>query len=117
MIQLALISSLWLLGIDSESREQHYPTGPTCSGAEADKLDPMSPDEVLAGLRAFYAKTARPDGSFAPGIDERYRGISDSAYSDLAPATYAVTIHRTFGWTLPHEPETVEFLCSRQRED
>ncbi|HEV3025330.1 MAG TPA: prenyltransferase/squalene oxidase repeat-containing protein [Pirellulales bacterium] len=71
--------------------------------------------EVLAGLRDFYAKTARTDGSFSPGSDPEYRGISDSAYSDFAAVTYAVTIHKTFGWTLPHERQTAEFLLGRQR--
>src|SRR5262245_44011932 len=78
---------------------------------------PVTANDVLRGLQAFYAKTARPDGSFAPGVDPDYRGLSDSAYSDLAPVTYAVTIHKTFGWKLPHEAETTRFLLSRQRED
>jgi sugar lactone lactonase YvrE/prenyltransferase beta subunit len=73
-------------------------------------------DEVLRGLRDFYAKTARDDGSFQPGIDPDYRGMSDSAFSDLAAVTYAVTIHKTFGWKLPHEEKTIEFLLSRQLE-
>jgi geranylgeranyl transferase type-2 subunit beta len=74
-------------------------------------------EEVLAGLRAFYDKTARPDGSFQPGIDPAYRGMSDCAASDLAAVTYAVTIHKTFGWKLPHEAKTTEFLLSRQKEN
>src|SRR5438105_759081 len=65
--------------------------------------------EVLEGLRDFYAKTARDDGSFSPGIDPDYRGMSDSAYSDMAAVTYAVVLHRTFGWKLPHDPQTAEF--------
>jgi len=65
---------------------------------------------VLDGLRDFYHKTARPDGSFAPGIDPNYPGMSDCAYSDLAAVTYAVTIHRTFGWKLPFEKNTIAFL-------
>lgn len=72
-------------------------------------------DEVLAGLKHFYKKTARPDGSFQPGIDPEYCGMADSAYSDLAAITYAVTIHKTFAWPLPHEDKTVEFLRSRQK--
>src|SRR5256885_1008954 len=52
-------------------------------------------DEVRSGLRHFYIRTSQPDGSFAPGIDPGYRGISDSAYSDLAPVTYAVILHRS----------------------
>lgn len=80
-----------------------------------------SPDhsavEVLAGLKKFYTKTARSDGSFQPGIDPAYRGMSDAAYSDLAATTYAVTVHKTFGWTLPHQEKTVQFLRDRQNPD
>lgn len=56
---------------------------------------------MLRGLQEFYRKTARPDWSFQTGIDPNYRGMSDAAYSDLAAVTYAVTIHKTFGWKLP----------------
>jgi geranylgeranyl transferase type-2 subunit beta len=76
-----------------------------------------SPAEVLAGVRGFFAKAARADGSFRPGIDPDYEGMSDSAYSDLAPVTYAVILHKTFGWPLPHEARTREFLLSRQQDD
>src|SRR4029450_12291375 len=82
---------------------------------------PAAPDatakEVLGGLRDFFRKTALPDGSFRPGIDPDYEGISDSAYSDLAPVVYAVILHKTFGWQLPHEEQTARFLLGRQRED
>jgi prenyltransferase beta subunit len=74
------------------------------------------PPEVVDGLRFFYEQTSRNDGSFAPGIDPDYRGMSDSAYSDLAPVTYAIIIHKTFGWKLLRESETTKFLLSRQRE-
>lgn len=76
-----------------------------------------TPREVLAGVKGFLARTARTDGSFRPGIDPDYRGMSDSAYSDLAPVAYAVLVSRTFGWRLPHEGETRRFLLSRQRKD
>src|SRR5262245_23630647 len=72
------------------------------------------PVKVLAGLRAFLERTARADGSFANGMDPAYRGMSDSAYSDLAAVTYAVTLHKTFGWTMPHEEATKQFLLARQ---
>src|SRR5687768_7800966 len=89
--------------------------------ASADGRLPIMPqqptaDDVHAGLRAFYRKTARPDGSFQPGVDPDYRGMSDSAYSDLAAVTYAVVVHKTFGWELPHEAKTAAFLLSRQKE-
>ncbi len=77
----------------------------------------LAADEVLNGLRDFLRKTADPDGSFRPGTDREYQGISDSAYSDLAPVTYAVILHKTFGWPLPHEERTRQWLLSRQQED
>ncbi|HEX4614169.1 MAG TPA: urease accessory UreF family protein, partial [Urbifossiella sp.] len=76
-----------------------------------------APADVLAGLRGFFARTARPDGSFRPGIDPGYEGMSDSAFSDLAPVAYAVVLHKTFGWPLPDEARTRAFLLARQRAD
>jgi prenyltransferase beta subunit len=80
-----------------------------------DKLPSQA--EVLAGVKNFFDKTARANGSFQPGIDPAYEGMSDSAYSDLAPVAYAVIVHKTFGWRLPHEQETLDFLQSRQQAD
>jgi prenyltransferase beta subunit len=82
-----------------------------------DRTPTPSPDEVLKGLRSFFQRTAKPDGSFRPGIDPYYEGMSDSAYSDLAPVAYAVVIHKTFGWKLPNEEKTRDFLLSRQLTD
>jgi geranylgeranyl transferase type-2 subunit beta len=81
--------------------------------------EPKSPtaEDVLQGLHKFYHATARADGSYQAGIDPDYLGMSDSAYSDMAAVTYAVTIHRTFGWTLPYEDRTGKFLLSRQNEN
>jgi hypothetical protein len=75
------------------------------------------PNEVLTGLKQFFAKTALPNGSFRPGPDPNYKGMSDSAASDLAPPTYAVILHRTFGWELPDETKTMEFFLYRQEKD
>src|SRR5919201_422131 len=66
----------------------------------------LSAEAVTKGLKQFFAKTARADGSFQPGIKADYPGMSDSAYSDLAPTVYAVILHRPFGWPLPHEERT-----------
>lgn len=74
-------------------------------------------EEVLPGMKRFFEQTARPDGSFQPGIDPDYPGMSDSAYSDLAPTVYAVVLHKTFGWKLPHEEKTIAFLLARQQSD
>jgi hypothetical protein len=79
--------------------------------------NPPSAEEVLRGLQKFYAQTSRADGSFSPGIDPDYKGMSDSAYSDLAAVTYAVTIHKSFGWKLPRAEETIRFLLSRQKQN
>jgi Prenyltransferase and squalene oxidase repeat len=81
--------------------------------------DPIKPEEVLAGLRDFYNKTPQkfPLPPFSPGIDPDYEGLSDSAASDLAPVTYAVVIHKTFGWKLPNEKTIIAFLKGRQDED
>jgi hypothetical protein len=72
---------------------------------------------VLTGIRTFFQTTALPDGSFRPGIDPAYEGFSDTGYSDLAAITYAVVLHKTFGWKLPHEAETKQLLLERQQED
>src|SRR5438874_1425076 len=85
--------------------------------APAAEPKPAAPDEVLSGLKDFFARCAKPDGSYRPGIDPKYEGMSDSAYSDLAPVAYAVVIHKTFGWKLPDEEKTKAFLLARQKED
>jgi geranylgeranyl transferase type-2 subunit beta len=43
--------------------------------------------------------------------------MADSAASDLAPVTYAVVLHKTFGWKLPHEAKTKAWLLARQQAD
>jgi prenyltransferase beta subunit len=82
----------------------------------APAADP-APADVLTGLQGFFAKTAKADGGFRPGIDPAYEGMSDSAFSDLAPVAYAVVLHKTFGWKLPDEAKTRDFLLGRQRDD
>jgi geranylgeranyl transferase type-2 subunit beta len=89
---------------------------PAWSGPPEENTAPTS-KEVLAGLRGFFTKTAQPDGSFRPGLDPDYKGMSDTAYSDLAAPTYAVVLHRTFGWKLPDEAKTRAFFLSRQGKD
>jgi geranylgeranyl transferase type-2 subunit beta len=89
-----------------------------CSAAKLEnQASALKPAEVLSGVRTFFLLTAAPDGSFRPGIDPAYAGMSDTAYSDLAAVTYAVVLHRTFGWKLPHEDKTRDFLLSRQGKD
>lgn len=50
----------------------------------------MIPNELQAGLRAFFLNTARPDVSFANGLDPAYRGMSDGTYSDSNAVLAAV---------------------------
>lgn len=95
--------------------------GCALAGLEADRSSDeralVSAAEILTGLRAFFARTARADGSFQAGVDPTYPGMADSAYSDLAPVTYAVILHKTFGWKLPHEAKTRALLLGRQQAD
>jgi len=86
-------------------------------GSAAPQRDGPPVVSVLAGLRGFFEKTAEADGSFRPGIDPAYKGMADTAYSDLAAPTYAVVLHRTFGWKLPHEAKTLQFFLGRQKQD
>jgi geranylgeranyl transferase type-2 subunit beta len=88
-----------------------------CAFAGTSFTEDPTPAQVLAGVRDFFAKTALPDGSFQPGIERGYEGMADTAYSDLAAATYAVILHRTFGWNLPDEAKTRAFFLSRQGKD
>src|SRR5688572_5301339 len=105
-MRLNILSSGMLLGVIGLA-------GTLC--AADDRVATPTPDEILNGLRSFYKQTARADGSFQNGVDPDYLGMSDSAYSDLAAVTYAVTIHETFGWQLPHEKKTIEWLLARQQ--
>jgi Prenyltransferase and squalene oxidase repeat len=91
--------------------------GPVSRSSADDKPATATPDEVLTGVRTFFEKTALPDGSFRPGIDPGYKWLSDTGYSDLAAVTYAVVLHKTFGWKLPHEARTRELLLARQQPD
>jgi hypothetical protein len=105
--------------ISREVRSSALALAMGCLGAAYNQAaEPPKVDEpaIFAGLQEFYVKTARPDGSFQPGVDPDYLGMSDSAFSDLAAVTYACTIHKTFGWKLPHEEKTIQLLLSRQKE-
>src|SRR2546426_7044790 len=53
------------------------------AGLESD-VD-VAPADVLLGIRSFFERTAVGDGSFRPGTNPQYRGMSDSAASDIAP--------------------------------
>jgi len=88
----------------------------TLPGVSAAGEEPSAAD-VLKGLQLFTEKTALSDGSFRPGVDPEYKGMADSAYSNLAPVTYAIVIHRTFGWKLPHEGQTLTWISARQQRD
>src|SRR5262245_34464981 len=73
--------------------------------------------DVLKGLQEFARRTAPTAGASQPGIDPKYKGMADSAYSNLAPVTYAIVLHRTFGWKLPSEDKTLTWLIDRQQRD
>jgi len=76
-----------------------------------------SAPEVLEGIRTFIHRTAQKDGSFTPGIDPRYPGISDTNLSGIAAPAYATILCRTFAWPLPYAGETKAFFLRCQKSD
>ncbi len=77
----------------------------------------QSGNEVLDGIRSFIHRTAQKDGSFTPGIDPQYAGMSDTNLSGIAAPAYATILSRTFGWDLPYPDETKEFIHRCQKPD
>jgi len=73
--------------------------------------------EILEGILAFLHRCAKKDGSFQPGIDPLYRGISDTNLSGIAAPAYATILCRTFDWKLPHSDETKDFFLRCQQSD
>ncbi|MDO6437838.1 terpene cyclase/mutase family protein [Cyclobacterium sp. 1_MG-2023] len=73
--------------------------------------------KILEAVRSFFKLTANHDGTFSPGLPKGYEGNSDTKFSGIAAPTYAVVIHKTFGWELPYEQETINFFRSCQKED
>jgi geranylgeranyl transferase type-2 subunit beta len=73
--------------------------------------------KVLEGVRSFFKKVANEDGTFRPGIPKDYPGNSDTKFSGIAAPAYAVVVHKTFGWELPFEQETIDFFLSCQKKD
>ena len=74
-------------------------------------------DEVLKGLQKFTEATYVKDGSFRPGVDPEYKGMSDSAYSNFAPVDVRHCHPRTFGMKLPNEDKTMAWIIDRQQKD
>lgn len=72
---------------------------------------------VLDGIQDFIHRTAKKDGSFTPGIDPQYKGISDTNSSGIAAPAYATILCKTFGWNLPFPNETKDFFYRCQKSD
>lgn len=66
---------------------------------------------------AFIRRCARPEGGYSPSPDPAYKGSSDTAESDLAAVTYAATLAKPEGWTLPDPKRSVEFIHGHQQSD
>ncbi|MGO9202425.1 MAG: prenyltransferase/squalene oxidase repeat-containing protein [Limisphaerales bacterium] len=75
------------------------------------------PGDLAQDTLAFIRRCARPDGGYAPSPDPAYPGNSDTGLSDLAAVTYAATLARTMGWTLPHPEMSIQFIERRQQPD
>ncbi|MBN2327950.1 MAG: terpene cyclase/mutase family protein [Candidatus Omnitrophica bacterium] len=72
---------------------------------------------ILEGVQSFIHRIAQKDGSFTPGIDPDYKGMSDTNLSGIAAPTYATVLCRTFGWPLPYPDETRDFFHRCQKPD
>lgn len=72
---------------------------------------------IAEGVRDFIMSLADPEGGFRASNILGYYGISDSQFSDIAPACYAAIIAKTLGFKLPHPLETVRYIQQRQRPD
>jgi geranylgeranyl transferase type-2 subunit beta len=75
------------------------------------------PERLAEDTLAFIRRCARPDGGYAPSPDPAYLGNSDTGLSDLAAVTYAATLAKTMGWTLPDPKMSIAFVQSRQQPD
>lgn len=73
--------------------------------------------EVLEGILTFIHRIAKDDGSFQPGIDPKYPGLSDTNLSGIAAPAYATILCQTFDWKLPHTDKTKEFIYNSQKSD
>jgi len=76
----------------------------------------MSTD-LLDGVQSFITSLADPEGGFRPSNLLGYYGISDSQFSDMAPAYYAAVIAKTLGFSLPSPDRTIGYFHQRQRPD
>ena len=64
-------------------------SGTLCHAAEL-QTSTLTPSQVLDGLRTFYKKSARPDGSFQPGVDPDISACRIRPTAIWPPVTYAV---------------------------
>ncbi|MEW6234700.1 MAG: prenyltransferase/squalene oxidase repeat-containing protein [Candidatus Omnitrophota bacterium] len=76
-----------------------------------------SENDILDGILTFIHRTANKNGSFQPGIDPLYKGISDTNLSGIAAPVYATILCHTFDWNLPNSNETKDFLYRCQKPD
>lgn len=77
----------------------------------------VSPSDVADTTLRFIHRCAREDGGYAPSPDESYPGNSDTGLSDLAAVTYAATLAKTMGWSLPRPDKSIDFVQRHQQSD
>ena len=78
---------------------------------------PVSSSDVADATLGFIRRCARDDGGYAPSPDGAYQGNSDTGLSDLAAVTYAATLAKTMGWTIPHPEQSIAFIQRHQQPD
>ena len=85
--------------------------GPRRRRANSERRGPQGTPRVLSPHRPAGRLVSAGRRSGLPAACRTAR------ISDLAAVTYACTIHKTFGWELPHEEKTIEFLLARQKPE
>ncbi len=73
-------------------------------------------DRIL-GIAAYLASCARHDGGLNPGPNPRYRGRSDTSFSDIAAPVYALILEETLGLGVLDRAMTLRFLKSCRGRD
>lgn len=74
-------------------------------------------DEKINRIKNYLLSLAKDDGSFCASLKKDYRGIADSAVSDLAATVYISELALTMGFKLPYPGKTVEYIQERQRPE
>jgi Prenyltransferase and squalene oxidase repeat len=97
-----------------------FQTSAFAASAFADELPTTSDidgQKIKDTTFQFIEKCARSDGGYSPSLDPHYQGSSDTGESDLAAVTYAATLSKPEGRTLPQAAKSADFIHRHQQPD